>query len=169
MSDTDIIISKKIYIVRGQKVMLDFDLAILYQTQTKVLNQSVKRNAGRFPEDFSFFLTLEEEQNLKSQFVTSSFKAKHGGKRKQIRVFTELGIAMLSSVLNTEIAIQVNIKIMRTFQKLREMLVSHKELQEKIEKLEEKYDGQFEMVFKALRHMLEESEKPKEKMGFSTE
>ena len=169
MVDTEIIISKKIYIIRGQKVMLDFNLAELYGVPTKVLNQAIKRNMERFPEDFSFILSSEEGENLRSQFVTSSFTVNYGGRRYKIRAFTELGIAMLSSVLNTEIAIQVNIQIMRTFQKLREILLSNKDLNDKIEKLEEKYDGQFKVVFQALRHMLEVDKKPKEKLGFRTE
>lgn len=165
MVDAEIIISKKIYIIREQKVMLDFDLAELYETETRRLNEAVKRNSSRFPEDFMFQLTKEESELLMSQFATS----KKGGRIKQLYAFTELGVAMLSSVLNTEVAIQVNIQIMRTFQKLREILLSNKELNEKIEKLEGKYDGQFKVVFQALRRMLEEEQKPKEKLGFRTE
>ncbi len=168
MVDSDIIISKKIYFIRGQKVMLDFDLAELYGTKTMRLNEAVKRNSSRFPKDFMFSLTEKESFNLISQIAISSFKSKYGGRRHKIRAFTELGIAMLSSVLNTEIAIQMNIQILRTFQKIRELLISNQELKKKLEDLEEKYDGQFEIVFQALRHMLEEEEKPKEKMGFRT-
>ena len=165
MTDTDIIISKKIYIIRGKKVMLDFDLAELYVTETRRLNESVKRNKSRFPDDFMFQLTGEEKELLMSQFATSI----KGGRTKDFYAFTELGIAMLSSILNTEVAIQVNIQIMRTFQKLRELLVSNQELKRKLEDLERTYEGRFKVIFKALRHMLDEPLKPKEKLGFSTE
>lgn len=166
MVDAGIIISQKIYIIRGVKVMLDFDLAELYGTETKRLNQAIKRNIFRFPPDFAFYLTDEEEGNLKSQFVTSSSMANYGGKRKKTRVFTELGIAMLSSVLNTEIAIQVNIQIMRTFQKLREMLISNQDLKRRLEEMEREYEGNFKVIFETLRHMFEEEQKPKEPIGF---
>lgn len=164
MTDADIIISKKIYIIRGQKVMLDFDLAELYVTETRRLNESVKRNKSRFPDDFMFQLTGEEKELLMSQFATSI----KGGRTKDFYAFTELGIAMLSSILNTEVAIQVNIQIMRTFQKLRELLVSNQELKRKLEDLERTYEGRFKVIFKALRHMLDEPLKPKEKLGFRT-
>jgi|APGre2960657505_1045072.scaffolds.fasta_scaffold21616_1 hypothetical protein len=164
MTDADIIISKKIYIIRGQKVMLDFDLAELYVTETRRLNESVKRNKSRFPDDFMFQLTGEEKELLMSQFATSI----KGGRTKDFYAFTELGIAMLSSILNTEVAIQVNIQIMRTFQKLRELLVSNQELKRKLEDLERTYEGRFKVIFKALKHMLDEPLKPKEKLGFRT-
>ncbi len=165
MTDTDIIISKKIYIIRGQKVMFDFDLAELYVTETRRLNESVKRNKSRFPDDFMFQLTGEEKELLMSQFATSI----KGGRTKDFYAFTELGIAMLSSILNTEVAIQVNIQIMRTFQKLRELLVSNQELKRKLEDLERTYEGRFKVIFKALKHMFDEPLKPKEKVGFRTE
>lgn len=144
--------------------MLDFDLAELYVTETRRLNESVKRNKSRFPDDFMFQLTGEEKELLMSQFATSI----KGGRTKDFYAFTELGIAMLSSILNTEVAIQVNIQIMRTFQKLRELLVSNQELKRKLEDLERTYEGRFKVIFKALRHMLDEPLKPKEKLGFRT-
>lgn len=113
-----VIIQNKIYEIRGQQVMFDFDLAALYQVETRILNQSVKRNIKRFPEDFMFQLTVEEWQNLKSQFVISSW----GGVRKLPYAFTEQGVAMLSSVLNSDIAIEVNIAIMRTFIAVRRLI-----------------------------------------------
>jgi len=144
--------------------MLDFDLAELYVTETRRLNESVKRNKSRFPDDFMFQLTGEEKELLMSQFATSI----KGGRTKDFYAFTELGIAMLSSILNTEVAIQVNIQIMRTFQKLRELLVSNQELKRKLEDLERTYEGRFKVIFKALKHMLDEPLKPKEKLGFRT-
>ncbi len=156
-------IKNQIYYIRGRKVMFDRDLALLYGVPTKQLNQAVKRNVARFPEDFMFQLSVSEtEVFLMSQFVTSN----RGGLRYGSYVFTEQGIAMLSSILNSEKAIRVNIQIIRIFTKLREMVDSHKELREKIESLEKKYDGHFKIVFQALRQFLIEEEKPKEPMGF---
>ena len=154
-------IGSKIYMIRKEKVMLDFDLALLYQVETKVLNQAVKRNSERFPPDFVFMLNKNEEANLKSQIVTSNY-----GRRKPVFAFTEQGIAMLSGVLRSPRAIQVNIQIMRTFTRLRQMLSSHKELKEKIEQLEKKYDGQFRLIFKTIQQIITEEEKPKGKIGF---
>jgi phage regulator Rha-like protein len=158
-------IIQKIFVIHGQKVMLDSDLAVLYGVETKVLNQAVKRNTARFPKDFMFQLTKEELENLKSQFVTSSLK--HGGRRKLPMVFTEHGVLMLSSVLKSERAIQVNIQIVRTFTKLREMLSQYKDLKGKIEEIEKKYNHRFKVVFDTLKHLLKEDEKPKNKIGFS--
>ncbi len=158
-------IIQSIFFIREQKVMLDSDLAMIYGVETKVLNQAVKRNIERFPKDFMFQLTKQEEENLKSQIVTSSFG--HGGKRKVSSVFTEHGILMLSSVLKSERAIQVNIQIVRTFIKLREMLSHYKDVQEKIEAMEKKYDKHFKIVFDTLRQLIKEEEKPKRKIGFS--
>ncbi|MCX6735661.1 MAG: ORF6N domain-containing protein [Candidatus Parcubacteria bacterium] len=158
-------IIQSIFVIRGQKVMFDKDLAILYGVKTKVLNQAVKRNLSRFSKDFMFQLTIKESENLKSQFMTSSFG--HGGKRKASSVFTEQGILMLSSILKSERAIQVNIQIVRTFIKLREMLSSHKDVREKIEAMEKKYDQHFKVVFDTLKQLLTEEEKPKRKIGFS--
>ncbi len=159
------IIQNMIYVIRGQKVMLDSDLATLYGVKTGRLNEQVKRNIKRFPEDFMFLLTKQEFDNLISQFATSSW----GGRRKTPLVFTEQGVAMLSSILNSERAIQVNIAIMRTFIKLRELISTHKELKEKIEAMEKKYDGQFQLVFAAIKELLErfkEPEKPKDPISF---
>ena len=116
----DTLISQKIYIIRGKKVMIDEDLAALYGVETKALNQAIKRNSTRFPDDFMFTLNRTETKNLRSQFVTSS--SKYGGRRYLPHAFTEQGVAMLSSVLNSDRAIQVNIQIMRMFTRLREML-----------------------------------------------
>ena len=157
------IIENKILLIRGKKIMLDRDLAKLYGVELKTLNQAVKRKAKRFPGDFMFQLDRQELTILKSQFVTSSW----GGVRKLPYAFSENGIAMLSSILNSERAIQVNIQIMRTFTKLREWLLTHKELKVKIEKMERKYDGQFQIIFKAIKSLLEPPlEKPKRKIGF---
>lgn len=144
--------------------MFDRDLAVLYGVETKVLNQAVRRNIKRFPEDFMFQLNQKEAQVfLRSQFVTSSW----GGTRKAPLAFTEQGVAMLSSVLKSERAIQVNIQIIRTFTKLRQMLLTHKELKEKIEKMERKYDKQFRVVFDTIKLLLREDEKPKSAIGFN--
>lgn len=156
------IIVSKIFLIRGQKVMLDRDLAGLYGVETRVLNQAVRRNTKRFPDDFIFSLTRDEIMNL-SQIVTSS-KIKHA---PNVFAFTEQGVAMLSSVLNSDRAVMVNIQIMRTFTRMREMMLSYKDLKEKIEKMESKYDKQLHIVFQALKQMLEPP-KPKKtgKMGF---
>jgi hypothetical protein len=137
-------------------------LAGLYGVSTGNLNKAVNRNKERFPEDFMVQLSLEEFNNLKFHFGTSSW----GGTRKPPRTFTEQGIAMLSSVLNSKRAIQVNIEIMRAFVKLREMISSHKDLVRKLADLEKKYDGQFQIVFEAIRQLIEQPEKPKRKIGF---
>jgi phage regulator Rha-like protein len=161
------VIERKIYLTRGHKVMLDSDLAELYEVETKVLLQAVKRNVQRFPEDFMFQLNDEEFMNLRSQIVTSS--SGHGGRRYLPYVFTEQGVAMLSSVLHSERAVQVNIAIMRTFVKLREMLSSNAELARKLNTLEKKYDSQFKIVFDAIRQLMTPPEKPKRKIGFQRE
>jgi hypothetical protein len=156
------IIEGKILFIRGKKVMLDRDLAQLYGVTTGNLNKSVNRNTERFPEDFMFQLTGEEFKNLKFHFGISSW----GGTRKLPRVFTENGVAMLSSVLNSRRAIHVNIQIMRTFTKLREMLMTHKDLKQKIEEMEKKYDYQFKIVFDAIKQLLRTPENPKKRIGF---
>jgi len=174
-------IESKIYFIRGKKVLLDKDLALLYQVETKVLNQAVKRNLKRFPVDFCFQLNNLETSNLRSQIITLSLSSslrsqivtlKKGEHRKYLPfVFTEQGVAMLSSVLKSERAIQVNIQIMRTFSKIREMISSNKELREKIEKLEKKYEGhdkKFAAVFDAMRDLFTEKAKPKNEIGFNT-
>ena len=155
-------IEGKILLIRSKKVMLDKDLAVLYGVETKYLKQQVKRNIERFPDDFMFQLTRDEFNNLRSQIATSSW----GGTRYLPYVFTELGVAMLSSVLHSKQAIQVNIRIMRAFTKLREMILGHKELQRKIEAMEKKYDYQFKVVFDAINKLLEQPKKPKGKIGF---
>jgi hypothetical protein len=163
------VIEKKIYLVHGQKVMLDRDLAELYGVETRALNQAVRRNSDRFPDDFMFALKREEIQSI-SQIVISSAGRKDTLKfSKNVLVFTEQGIAMLSSVLNSKRAVQVNIAIMRTFVKLRQMMASHKELARKLEELEKKYDGQFQSVFEAIRFLIEVEEKPKRKIGYISE
>ena len=146
------LIENKIMLINGQKVMLDRDLATIYGAETRALNQAVKRNIDRFPSDFMFKLTRQQIMNL-SQFVTSS-SIKHA---PNVSVFTEQGIAMLSSVLNSKRAIQVNIQIMRTFTKLRELLGTHKALRTQIESLERKYakhDQDFQIVFAAIKRIL---------------
>lgn len=158
------LIERKIYLIRGQRVMLDKDLAELYQVPTRRLNEQVKRNIGRFPSDFMFQLTAGEADNLRSQIATSS--SSHGGRRYLPFVFTEQGVAMLSSVLNSERAVQVNIAIMRAFVKLREMIASHKDLAKRLDDLEQKYDAQFKVVFDAIRQLMAPPEPKKRKIGF---
>jgi len=158
-------IDKKIYLIRNKRVMIDSDLAELYEVKTKVLNQAVKRNIDRFPEDFMFQLSEEEHEILRSQFVTS--KDKGGGRRYLPYAFTEQGVAMLSSVLHSKRAINVNIQIMRSFVKLREMLQTHKDLARKLEELERKYDSQFRIVFDAVRQLMSPPpEGERQKIGF---
>lgn len=157
-------IESKIYFIRGRKVMLDRDLAELYGVKTHVLNQAVKRNIERFPEDFMFELSLTEEKNLISQFVISSWK--HGGYRKLPHAFTEQGVAMLSCVLKSERAVKVSIQIMRVFTKLRELLADNDFLRHKVEALEKQYDENFKVVFDALRGLLASTDEPKEEIGF---
>jgi hypothetical protein len=157
------IIEKRIFLLRSQKVMLSVHLAELYQVEPRVLIQAVKRNIGRFPGDFMFQLSKEEFANLKSQFVISSW----GGLRRSTPyAFTEQGVAMLSSVLRSKRAIQVNIEIMRAFVKLRQILASHSELARKLESLEKKYDTQFKIVFDAIRQLMAPAEKVPKKIGF---
>ena len=158
-------ITSKIFLIRKQKVMLDRDLAELYGVETKVLKQSVRRNIKRFPKDFMFELTTKEFSDWRSQFVTS--KSDKMGLRIPPFAFTEHGVLMLSSVLKSERAIQVNIVIMRAFVKLREMLSTHKDLKRKIESIEKKYDEQFQIVFEAIKQLLSEEDKPKKKIGFT--
>ncbi|MEK6726814.1 MAG: ORF6N domain-containing protein [Deltaproteobacteria bacterium] len=156
------VIENKIFLVQGKKVMFDKDLAELYGVETGNLNKAVNRNIERFPDDFMFQLTKEEFQNLIFHFGRSSW----GGTRKLPRVFTENGVAMLSSVLNSERAIRVNIQIMRTFTKLREMLASNKELAKRLDEMEKKYDSQFKGVFDAIRQLMASPEPKKKKIGF---
>ncbi len=163
-------IQNLIYEIRGQKVMLDSDLATLYQVQTKVLNQAVKRNLKRFPSDFMFQLTKEEFLNLKSQFVTSSW----GGVRKMPYVFTEQGVAMLSGLLNSDIAIAVNIKIMRAFVQIRKLSVEHKNLQEQIQELKQYFlqyakdnNAEIDRINEAINLLMDRT-KPR-KIGFGVD
>ena len=155
-------IQGSIYLIRKQKVMLDKDLAALYGVETKVLIQAVKRNIERFPSDFMYQLTDKEFAILRSQIVTPGW----GGRRYNPYVFTEQGVAMLSSVLRSRRAIEVNIAIMRTFAKLRQILSSNELLRRKIESMERKYDEKFQAVFEILSAMAAEEEKPKGKFGF---
>ena len=143
--------------------MLDADLADLYGVETKALNRAVRRNVGRFPDDFMFQLTFDEAENLKCQFGTSRW----GGRRYQPYAFTEQGVAMLSSVLRSERAVRVNIEIMRAFVQLRQMLASHADLARKLVALEKKYDAQFKIVFDAIRELMTPPEPPrKRRIGF---
>ena len=144
-------VESRIFTIRENKVMLDKDLAILYGVPTKVLIQAVKRNPERFPSDFMYLLTDKEVAILRSQIVTSSW----GGRRYRPYAFTEQGVAMLSSVLKSEQAVQVNIQIMRTFVRMREIAVAHMDLWLKIDEMEKKYDHQFQIVFKAIKLLVE--------------
>ena len=153
--------------MRGSRVMLDRDLAALYGVQTKAINQAVTRNARRFPKDFAFRLTRAEAANLKSQFVTSS---SHGGSRKASRAFTEQGVAMLSSVLKSERAADVNVAIMRAFVHLRALLATHADLMRRLDELERRYDGQFVQVFDAIRRLMAQPlapDPPRRRIGFT--
>lgn len=160
-------IQKKIIFLRGHRVLMDQDLAQLYGVTVKRLNEQVKRNLQRFPKDFMFQISASEYGFLRSQIATLE---KNYGRGKHLKylphAFTEQGVAMLSGVLNSPRAIDVNIAIMRTFVKLRHLLESHKELRQKIEEMEQKYDGQFKVVFEAIRQLLSPPEKPKRRIGF---
>jgi len=148
--------------------MLDADLAELYDVPTKVFNQQVSRNRDRFPADFMFQLTAAEDRALRSQFVTS--KTGRGGRRYSPYAFTQEGVAMLSSVLRSKRAVQVNIGIMRAFVRLREMLATHKDLARKLNEMEKKYDAQFRVVFDAIRKLMQPPEaKPQRPIGFRIE
>jgi hypothetical protein len=160
-------IAGKIFFIRGQKVMIDRDLAELYGVETRTLKQAVRRNTDRFPSDFMFELTKEEFNDWRSQFVTS--KSDKMGLRYPPMAFAEQGVAMLSSVLKSDRAIQVNIQIMRTFTRLRKMLSTHEELKQKIEDLEKRYDENFQIVFEAIKQLFTEEEKPKPKIGYIKE
>jgi len=156
-------IERAILLIRNQKVMLDADLAALYEVETRVLVQAVKRNLERFPEDFMFQLTQEEFAILRSQSVTSG---DWGGRRYPPYTFTEQGVAMLSSVLRSSRAIHVNIQIMRTFIRLRRILSSHAELARKLDALEKRYDAQFKEVFEAIRQLMAPVEPKRHPIGF---
>ena len=161
------VIQNKIYKLRGQKVILDFDLAEMYDVATKVLKQAIKRNSQRFPSDFMFILTQKEFQGLRSQIVTS----KRGGTRYLPFAFTEQGVAMLSSILNSEKAIQINIIIIRTFVLIRQHTLNYKELQLKIENLEKLYNNNFNDIYKVLDLLLNDKQQKehiekRERIGF---
>jgi hypothetical protein len=166
------LIESRILLVRGQKVLLDSDLADLYHVETKRLNEAVRRNRRRFPEDFMFQLTLEEDRALRSQNATSN--EGRGGRRYLPHAFTEQGVAMLSSVLTSERAIEVNIVIMRTFVRLRQLLTTHEDLARRLDQLEWRQDeqeGQIQGVFETIQHLIEapaEGE-PRRKIGFPIE
>jgi hypothetical protein len=157
-------IEKKILLIRGRKVMLDRDLASLYGVETRVLKQAVRRNTERFPDDFMFVFSRRDFKNWRSQFVMS--KSDKMGLRHPPMAFTEQGVAMLSSVLNSTRAIQVNIAIMRAFVRLRYILATHEDLARKLDEMEKKYDGHFKAVFDALRELMNPTEPPRPKIGF---
>jgi hypothetical protein len=159
------VIEKKIILIRGHKVLLDSDLASLYDVETFNLNKAVKRNIDRFPEDFMFQLTREEAESLRFQFGISK-KEGRGGRRYLPYAFTEQGVAMLSSLLNSDRAVQVNIEIMRAFVQLRQMLSSNVELSRKLKTLENKYDAQFKIVFDAIRELMKPPEPKRKRIGF---
>ncbi len=161
----DELLLSKIYLVREKKVMIDNDLALLYGIETKHLKRQVKRNRARFPADFMFQLTRDESSNLRSQFGTSSW----GGSRYLPLAFTEQGVAMLSSVLNSEIAIAVNIQIIRLFTKMREMLLTHKDILLQLEKIEKKlvgHDQEILLIFHHLKQLLDPPQTARRKIGF---
>lgn len=160
-------IEAKIFLFRGVKVMLARDLALLYGVETKVLNQAVHRNKERFPQDFMFQLTKEEEAIWRSQIVTS--KSERMGLRYAPYAFTEQGVAMLSSVLKSKPAIMVNIQIIRAFTKLREMISENDSLRLKLEVLEKRFDEQFKVVFDALRRICVSEDDPKPEIGFKAD
>jgi ORF6N domain len=175
-------IKPNIQVIRNQRIVISSDLANLYGVLPKVLMQAVKRNADRFPDDFMFQLTLQEWQNLKSQFVTSSSEkvnmksqsvtsntdgTQHGGARTAPYAFTEQGVAMLSSVLKSERAVKVNIEIMRTFVKLRRLVTEHHDLTHRLDALEDHYDDQFKAVFDAIRSLMESPKVEKHPIGFT--
>lgn len=156
-------VQKRVYWLRGHKVMLSTDLAELYETEARKLIQAVKRNLERFPDDFMFQLNEKEFRNLRSQIVISN----SGGNRYAPYAFTEQGVAMLSSILHSKRAIQVNIQIMRTFVKLRELIDTNKDLAIRLEVLESRYDEQFKIVFDAIRELMEPVKDSKKPIGFS--
>jgi hypothetical protein len=163
-------IERKIYLIRGHKVMLDNDLAALYQVPTKVLNQAVRRNFARFPADFMFQLTPDEDKSLRSQIVTSNIG--RGGRRYPAYAFTEHGVAMLSSVLSSKRAIELNILIIRAFVRLREYLATHKDLARKLEDVErtqQEHGAHIQQIYDYIQQLLEPAPgPPKRRIGFAT-
>ena len=163
-------IETRIFLIRGMKVMLDSDLANLYGVSTRRLNEQVKRNLHRFPPDFMFQLSAEETQNLRSQIATSS--AGHGGRRYQPYAFTEHGAVMLASVLNSKIAVQASVQVVRAFVRLRQILATHKKLAGKLAELETRiaaHDENITTLFEAIRQMMELPEKPRRRIGFAAQ
>ncbi len=165
-------IQSKIYEIRGQKVMLDFDLAKLYETETKILKQAVRRNLNRFPDDFMFEVTADELENLRSQIVTSS--EGWGGRRYKPFAFTEQGVAMLASILNSPKAIEVNIAIVRAFVFMRQYALSHKDLTDKLRKLEARYNRKFKDISTAIHFLLQKDQadtrqKERNRIGYKTD
>lgn len=179
-------LAQLVFFIRGERAMLDADLAVLYGVETGALNRAVKRNLSRFPDDFMFRLTTEDWENLKRQIGISSSPARtparhamrsqivtsslHGGRRRLPYAFTEQGVAMLSSVLRSPRAVEVNIAIMRTFVQLRRLMDSNRDLARKIEAMEDKYDEQFAVVFDAIKQLIAEDEvrkaQPRRRIGF---
>lgn len=169
-------IERRILLIRGQKVMLDADLAALYGVETKALNRAVKRNTDRFPEDFMFQLTLKETEILRYQFGTSNLRSQsviskegRGGRRYLPYAFTEQGVAMLSGVLSSRRAVRVNVAIMRAFVRLRQMLATHAQLAQKLAELERKIEGhdqQIRSIFEAIRQLMAPSVPPRRRIGF---
>ena len=157
-------LARFVFFIRGEKVMLDSDLARLYGVEARALNQAVARNRKRFPADFMFQLTPGEYESLRSQIVTS--KKGRGGRRFRPYAFTEQGVAMLSSVLRSSRAVEVNIAIMRTFVQLRRLMDTNRDLARKIESLEKKYDEKFAVVFDAIKELIAPPEPPKKQIGF---
>ncbi|MEI9912297.1 MAG: ORF6N domain-containing protein [Bacteroidota bacterium] len=163
----DELVMNKIYLIRGKKVMLDRDLAGLYDVETKRLKEAVRRNIDRFPEDFMFEMTSEELENWRSQFATSN--SEKMGLRHPPFCFTEQGVAMLSSVLNSETAILVSIQVIRVFTKMRELLLTHKDILLQLEKMEKKltsHDEDIQLIFKYLKQLLNPPQLPRQKIGF---
>jgi hypothetical protein len=161
LSSEDLI--QQIFYLRGKKVMFDYDLAILYDMETRVLKQQVRRNLDRFPDDFMFILSENEVAEMVSHFVIPS-KSHLGGSMPM--AFTELGVAMLSSVLKSKRAILVNITIMRVFVNLRQLFDSNRDLSKRIDSLEEKYDNKFMLVFEAIKELIRQKNEPREKIGY---
>jgi hypothetical protein len=160
-------LEKRIHELRGHNVMLDHDLAALYAVEVKVLNQAVRRNADRFPSDFMSQLTYEEAGRLRSQ--AASLQTRRGGRRYLPFAFMEEGVAMLSSVLRSERAVCVNVEIMRAFVRLRRMAIDHKDLSQRLDALEAKYDGHFKVVFEAIRQLMDPPPVPLKVIGFRTD
>lgn len=157
-------IERKIYVIRGERVMLDSDLAEIYGVETKMFNRAVKRNLKRFPEDFMFQLTAEEDESLRFQIGTS--KKSRGGRRYLPYVFTEHGALMAANILNSERAVEASVQVIRAFVKLRQILLSNAELARKVDEIEKKYDANFKIVFDAIRKLMMPPDKPKQAIGF---